>query len=70
MGFGGRKGMFGKNLVVFLQAASFVTSSSPPSFLTPVSAGGRPGFRFVKINKNPTVLSGRSDYNFFDSSYC
>lgn len=69
MGFGGRKGIFGKNLVVFLQAASFVTSSSPPSFLTPVSAGRRPGFRFVK-NKNPTVFFGRSGHNFFASSHC
>ena len=70
MGLGGRKGIFGKNLVVFLQAASFVTSSSPPSSLTPVSSGARPGFRFVKINKNPPVLSGRSGHNLFASSYC
>ena len=69
MGFGGRKGVFGKNLVVFLQAASFVTSSSPPSFLIPVNAGRRPGFRFLE-NKNPTVFFGRSGHNFFASSHC
>ena len=47
-----REEMFGKCVDVLLYAALFATSPQKKSFLIPVNWGKKPGFNFVRINKN------------------